>query len=226
MSRLLAIDTATEACSAALWIDGELHEQYAEAPREHAKRLLPMVETLLAEASLKLGDLDALAFGRGPGSFTGVRIAAGMAQGLAFSAGLPVVPVSTLAALAQGAADVEHPRLLAAIDARMGEVYWARYLLGADGLVSLDGDERVCAPEDAPVPSDGGWFGVGSGWKTYEERLATCLGNVVSGFDGARYPRASDVARLAVPVYERGAALPAERAIPVYLRDRVANKPG
>jgi tRNA threonylcarbamoyladenosine biosynthesis protein TsaB len=149
-----------------------------------------------------------------------------MAQGLAFSVGLPVVPVSTLAALAQGAADVEHPRLLAAIDARMGEVYWARYLLGADGLVSLDGDERVCAPEDAPVPSDGGWFGVGSGWKTYEERLATCLGNVVSGFDGARYPRASDVARLAVPVYERGAALPAERAIPVYLRDRVANKPG
>ncbi len=226
MSRLLAIDTATEACSAALWLDGEVREQYAVAPREHARRLLPMVETLLAEAGLALGDLDALAFGRGPGSFTGVRIAAGMAQGLAFSAGLPVVPVSTLAALAQGAASDTRRRLLTAIDARMGEVYWACYVAGTDGLVTPEGDERVCAPGEVPMPEGDGWYGVGSGWAAYAEPLVTRLGGVLAGSDGARYPRAGDVARLAAAAFERGEALPAERAIPVYLRDRVADKPG
>jgi tRNA threonylcarbamoyladenosine biosynthesis protein TsaB len=226
MSRLLAIDTATEACSAALWLDGEVHERYVEAPREHARRLLPMVEELLAEAGLALRDLDALAFGRGPGSFTGVRIAAGMAQGLAFSAGLSVVPVSTLAALAQGVADADHPRLLAAIDARMGEVYWASYVLGADGLVELDGVERVCAPGEVPLPTGGGWYGVGSGWATYAELLDARLGASLVGRDGTRYPRAGDVARLAAAAFAQGSARPAEQAIPVYLRDKVADKPG
>ena len=225
MSRLLAIDTATEACSAALWLDGELRERYVVAPREHARLLLPMVEELLTEAGLALGDLDALAFGRGPGSFTGVRIAAGMAQGLAFSAGLPVVPVSSLAALAQGVAHAEQPRLLAAIDARMGEVYWAQYVLDANGLVVLEGDERVCAPDAVPVPDESGWFGVGSGWQTYAELLQTRLAGVVDGYDGTRFPRATEVARLGAAAFERGAAQPAERAIPVYLRDRVADKP-
>lgn len=226
MNRMLAIDTATEACSAALWLDGEIRERYVVAPREHARLLLPMVEELLAEAGLVLKELDALAFGRGPGSFTGVRIAAGMAQGLAFSADLPVVPVSSLAALAQHAADLGHPSVLSAIDARMGEVYWARYVLGAEGLVELDGEERVCAPGDVPLPAGVDWYGVGSGWATYAETLSVRLGDRLVGCDGTRYPHAGDVARLASAAHANGAALRAEQAIPVYLRDRVADKPG
>jgi tRNA threonylcarbamoyladenosine biosynthesis protein TsaB len=139
---------------------------------------------------------------------------------------LPVVPVSSLAALAQGVAHAEQPRLLAAIDARMGEVYWAQYVLDANGLVVLEGDERVCAPDAVQVPDESGWFGVGSGWQTYAQLLQTRLAGVVDGYDGTRFPRATEVARLGAAAFERGAAQPAERAIPVYLRDRVADKPG
>lgn len=226
MTRLLAIDTATEACSAALWLDGEVREEYAFAPREHARRLLPMIEALLGAAGLALVDLDALAFGRGPGSFTGVRIAASLAQGLAFAARLPVVPVSTLAALAQGAADAGHPRVLAAIDARMGEVYWAGYAVGDDGLVARLGDERVCPPAAVPVPEGDGWFGVGTGWAAHAGTLCTRVGAALGGHDGTGLPRAAAVARLGVAVHARGGAIPAEQALPVYLRDRVAEKPG
>ena len=226
MTRLLAIDTATEACSAAL-VDGRtLTERFEVAPREHARLLLPMVEVLLEEAGLVLADLDAIAFGRGPGSFTGVRIATGMAQGLAFSASLPVVPVSTLAALAQPAADAGHPRVLAAIDARMGEVYWGAFVAGNDGLVVADGPETVCPPEAVPLPPGTDWFGIGTGWGTYENVLHKRTGSAVVASDGEGFPRASAVARLAAVAVARGEVLPAEQALPVYLRDQVADKPG
>ncbi|MGB5065729.1 MAG: tRNA (adenosine(37)-N6)-threonylcarbamoyltransferase complex dimerization subunit type 1 TsaB, partial [Candidatus Competibacter sp.] len=144
--KLLALDTATDACSAAVWVDGVVHERYELAPRRHAALILPMIEAVLAEAGLRPAQLDAVAFGRGPGAFTGVRIAVGIAQGIAFAADLPVVPVSTLAALALGVGrETGHARLAVALDARMSEVYWGTYVVTADDAELL-GEERVCAP--------------------------------------------------------------------------------
>ncbi len=144
--KLLALETATEACSAAVWVDGAVLERYEIAPRRHAVLILPMVEAVLAEAGLTMNQLDAIAVGRGPGAFTGVRIAIGIAQGLAFAGDLPVVPVSTLAALALGAArEMGQTRIATALDARMGEIYWGTWAVSDDG-VALLGEERVCAP--------------------------------------------------------------------------------
>lgn len=219
--RLLALDTSTDACSAALWLDGELRERFMLAPRGHADHILAMVESLLAEAGLRLKDLDALAFGRGPGAFTGVRIATGVVQGLAFGAGLPVVPVSSLAALAQPApAD----RVLAAIDARMDEVYWGVYQRDAGGIVRLVGDERVCPHQQAPVPEGTGWTGIGSGWDRYSTTLLTRLGQAVAGWKPDCYPHAIDVAVLGADRYRQGLAVAPGLALPVYLRDEVVRK--
>ncbi len=224
--KILAIDTCTEACSAALYLEGEVLERYELAPRRHAELLLPMVEGLLAEAGLKLAALDGLAFGRGPGAFTGVRIGVGVAQGLAFGAELPVLPVSTLAALAQQAARTRgHTAFLSAIDARMDEVYFAPYRLGDDGLVAECGEERVCAPGDVSWPGEGEWYGIGSGWQVHAEALAAAGCGVV-GWQGEAYPRAHDIALLGAAMLERGEGLPAEQALPVYLRDKVAKKKG
>ena len=141
--KILALDTATEACSAALLSgDGSVYERHDIAPRRHAELILPMVDGILTEAGLGLNDLDAIAFGRGPGAFTGVRIAAGVTQGLALGAGLPVIPVSSLAALAQPALG-KAAIVLPAIDARMGEVYWAAYESDQDGLVTALAGEQV-----------------------------------------------------------------------------------
>ncbi len=216
--KLLALDTSTDACSAALWLDGEIAERFALG-REHAGRILPMIEELLAEAGLALASLDAIAFGRGPGSFTGLRIAAGVVQGLAFGADRPVVPVSSLAALAQG---VDAPRVLAAFDARMHQVYWGAYARGADGLTALVGVECVVAPDQVPLPDGAGWTGAGTGWDAYAAMLAARLGARVAGRRSGCHPRARDVAALAASAYRAGRAVPAEQAIPVYLRDEVA----
>jgi len=223
--KILAIETATEACSAALWIDGALTSRFEVAPREHTRLILPMMDELLAEAGVGLADLDALAFGRGPGAFTGVRIAAAVIQGAAFGAELPVVPVSTLAALAQQGLDADAPRVLAALDARMGEVYWGAFEADAEGLAVAVGAEQVITPEAVPVPEGQGWRGVGSGWGTYEQILRERLGDRVGDVDPAAYPGAVEVARLAVRDFAAGLAVSAEQALPVYLRDKVAEKP-
>lgn len=219
--KLLAIETSTIACSAALLIDDEIRERYELAPQRHADLLLPMIGELLSEAGLTPMQLDGLAFGRGPGAFTGLRIAAGVAQGIACGADLPVAPVSTLAALAQGAAD-RSTRVLAVMDARMNEVYWGIHEAGADGLMQLRGDERVCAPDAAPLPAGDGWFGAGDGWGAYGEVLRARLGAGLAGDDAARYPRAREVVLLARAIALRGGMVAAEHALPVYLRDRVA----
>ena len=218
--KLLAIDTATEACSAALLYDQELIEEFEIAPRRHAELILPMVDRLLARAALQLADLDALAFGRGPGAFTGVRIAAGVAQGLAFAADLPIVPVSTLAALAVNH-DGDAARLLCAIDARMGEIYWCPFAVDAAGTVAAAGPERVSAPGDVSVPGSGTCFGLGSGWGRYAEILREGLGDEYAGHAGDCYPRARKIAAIARAEFAAGRTLPAEQAVPVYLRDRV-----
>lgn len=221
--KLLSLDTATEACSVALYIDAEISEQYQIAPQRHAELILPMAEQLLADADLSLGQLDAIAFGRGPGSFTGVRIAAGVVQGMAFSADLPVVPVSSLAALAQGAADdAGDSHILAVIDARMSEVYWSAYDIDDNGLVSAIADEQVCAVDVIQLPASDNWLGVGSGWTSYAGELKGLCTNVRVEAD--RFPRARDIARLGIAAFEHGEAVAAEFAVPVYLRDNVAKK--
>ncbi|MCL5801964.1 MAG: tRNA (adenosine(37)-N6)-threonylcarbamoyltransferase complex dimerization subunit type 1 TsaB [Gammaproteobacteria bacterium] len=221
--KLLAIDTSTEACSAALLIGTEVREHFKTAPREHAKLILPMVDGLLVEAGLSLSQLDAIAFGRGPGSFTGLRIATGVVQGLAFGADLPVLPVSTLAALAQGAhTDLGLTHVLATLDARMSEVYWGVYQINNAGMMELHGAEQVCAPGEVALPLDGEWLGAGSGWKEYGAALRERCGTLVYTVMPERLPRARDVALLGVAALQRGLAVSAGQAMPVYLRNQVA----
>ena len=218
--KLLALDTATEACSVALNIDGEVTEHFDVIPRRHSRELLPMVNGILAKAGVTIRDMDALAFGRGPGAFTGLRVATAMAQGLAFAVDLPVIPVSTLAALAQqGLREKGEKRVLSAIDARMGEVYWGAFVEDS-GLMKPVQEEAVVAPEKAEVISDDhNWFGMGTGW-VFREQMAV----KVSGCVTETYPHALDIALLAVADYEAGNLLPAEQAMPVYLRNKVALK--
>lgn len=223
--KLLAIETATEACSAALLIDGEVRLRYQVKQRGHSELILGMMDDLLAEASIKPAQLDAMAFGRGPGSFTGVRIAAGVIQGAAFAADLPVVPVSTLAALAQRAfREKGEPNLLAAFDARMGELYWAAYRVGEQDLVSLLGEEEVATADRVRLPLSGAWYGVGSGWAVAATQLAERLGEDLLGYQAQMYCSAREIAQLAAADFERGLGVAPELALPVYLRDEVAKK--
>ncbi len=226
-TRILAIETATAACSAALYIDGEVEERYALAPRQHAALLLPMVESLLASAELDVRQLDALAFGQGPGAFTGVRIAASAAQGIAFGANLPVVPVSTLAALAAGAMrETGESHVMTALDARMDEVYWGVYTGDAAGLPVLQGRETVAGPDDVPVPGDGDWVAAGSGWGAYAGLLMPRAGERVVRLLPDLEPGAHDVAVIGADRFARGEVGRAGDAVPVYLRDRVVRAPG
>jgi tRNA threonylcarbamoyladenosine biosynthesis protein TsaB len=223
--RILAIETATAACSAALYIDGEISERHVLAPREHALLILPMIEALLAEAGVPVGALDAIAYGRGPGSFTGVRIAASVVQGIAFAAGLPVVAVSTLATLAQGAMrETGENRVMSALDARMAEVYWGLYAREPDGLPRLQGEECVCAPWAVAVPEVGVWIAAGSGWAIYREELLERVGQRVSVLLPDLEPKAGDLVRLAAQRYHQGEILRPEEAVPVYLRDTIVRK--
>jgi tRNA threonylcarbamoyladenosine biosynthesis protein TsaB len=221
--KLLALDTATEACSAALVCNGAASERFELIGRGHAERLLPMAHELLQEAGIGLKDLDAVAFGRGPGGFTGLRIAAGVAQGLAAAAGLPVVAVSDLAALARaGARSSGRRRVLACLDARMGQVYWAAFEVDPDSARPATA-EALCAPEAVQPPPGEPWFGAGHGLSAYPQ-IAARLGASLAGQDPALLPRAADVAALAVPEWRAGRALPAARAQPLYLRDEVVHR--
>lgn len=219
---LLAIDTTESACSAALSHAGSTIERFEPAARRHNEVLLPMVDDLFRSAGLGLSQLDAVAFARGPGSFTGVRIAAAVAQGLAFAGDLPVVPVSSLQALAQGAARVhERDAVLAAFDARMGEVYWGVFARNGDGSVRPLAPERVCAPGDVTAPERRDWSAAGSGWDTYEAALCEALGFVPASATGV-VVHARDVADLALDALAHGMAVGPADALPVYLRDEVA----
>lgn len=218
--RLLAIDTATERCSVALCIDGQVIERAIEMPRGHGDLVLPMVESVLQEAGLKLADLDGIAYGRGPGAFTGVRIAVGVVQGLAFGAGLTTVGVSNLAAVAQQVAQ-PGDRVLVCMDARMEQVYWSSFVREQGSqLVSPLAAERVDAPD---VVAEGDYSTLaGTGFKAYPKltgRLATGTRVVHE----TTLPKASDIALLAEPEFRAGRAKPAAEAEPVYIRDQVAH---
>lgn len=223
--KLLAVETSTDACSAALFIDGEISEKFALAPREHTKLILPMIDELMADAQLRPQQLDAVAVSRGPGSFTGVRIAGGVVQGIAFGADLPVVPVSTLAAIAQDFFNKRQEAELAftAMDARMEEIFWAVYQRNTLGLAKLVGTEMVTPAGEVVFP-DGAGYGVGSGWGVYCSQLAECLGERVQGVEVDVWPRAACIAQLGAYDFAHGLAVPVEQAMPVYLRDKVAKK--
>lgn len=218
---LLALETATESCSVALMRGDELFERSEIAPRRHAELVLPMAEAVLAEAGLARGQLDGIAVGRGPGSFTGVRLAVSMAQGLAMALDVPVVTVSSLAALAMEAPLDDAP-VLALIDARMGEIYAGTFTRDAAGLLQAADAERVCPPQTfQPSLALSGCHVVGSGWGAYGSELKVRLGAPLSAHTQC-YPQARHVARLAAPQFAAGHGTTPEQALPVYLRDKVA----
>lgn len=217
---LLAFELSTEACSVALHVEGRVLERFEIAPRRHAALALPWAEALLDEAGLKRAQLDAVAVGRGPGAFTGVRLAIAIAQGIALALDRPLLAVSTLQALALRAPD-DAEQVLAAIDARMGEVYVARYRRVA-GLLELQGSEQVLAPQAVALPAGVRCHGVGTGFAAADGVLVTHLGGALHSVDAAALPRACDVLTLAVPAFARGEGVAAERVEPAYLRDNVA----
>ncbi|RAP56292.1 tRNA (adenosine(37)-N6)-threonylcarbamoyltransferase complex dimerization subunit type 1 TsaB [Oleiagrimonas sp. MCCC 1A03011] len=218
---ILALETATESCSVALLRGDDLFERSEIAPRRHAELALPMADAVLGEAGLTRADLHGIAVGRGPGSFTGVRLAVSMAQGLALALDLPVVTVSSLAALALEAPHDGAP-VVALIDARMGEIYVATFERGEGGELTLVGEETVCTPErwqpDIDLTS---CHVVGTGWGTYGDALAEKWGAPRSA-EAECYPQARHVARQAALRFAAGDTLAPEQALPVYLRDKVA----
>lgn len=224
--RILAIDTATEACSAALWNDGTINAHFELCPREHTQRILPLVQDILNDNGVMLTDLDALAFGRGPGSFTGVRIGIGIAQGLALGASLPMIGVSTLATMAQGAwRKTGATRVLAAIDARMGEVYWAEYQRDDQGVWQGEETEAVLKPEAVQArlhQLEGEWAIVGTGWQTWPDMAKDTPVHICDG--EVLLPTAEDMLPLACHLFLTGKTVAVEHAEPIYLRNEVAWK--
>jgi len=223
--KLLAIDTVTEACSVALWQDGEITVREAVVKQQHTEMILPMLESVLAETETALSQLDAIAFNRGPGSFTGLRIGAGVTQGLALGLDLPVIPVSSLATLAQGSWRLDaQTQVFACIDARQAEVYWAGYRL-EDGIMVTVTDEHIGPVAAIRINMPGEWYGVGTGFDRYATELARLAGVNWLGTQGERYPLAQDMLPMAQVAWQRREYLPASDAIPVYLRNNVATPP-
>jgi tRNA threonylcarbamoyladenosine biosynthesis protein TsaB len=224
-SRVLAIDTSTEACSAALlWSDGEVRQRFIVTERGHADLILPMIDELLAEAGCKLRNLDGLAFGRGPGGFTGLRIAAGVIQGLAYGAGLRVAPVSSLAAVAFLTSSASPPSagILVCNDARMNELYWGCYRFDpGDPCVPVVLAPEAVGPEDRVQPVPTVLHFAGNGIPRYPALRARLEAAGLSCHEGV-YPRADAIARLGERVLQRGEGVDAADALPVYIRDDVA----
>jgi tRNA threonylcarbamoyladenosine biosynthesis protein TsaB len=216
--KILAIETSCEHASLALLIDDEIVERRLEGHANHSEHLLPTLQGLLAEAQLSLGALDALAFGAGPGAFTGLRLACGVAQGLAMGAALGVVPVCSLAALAlQGEGD----DVFVATDARMGELYCAAYRR-VDGL-PVEVQPLTCSPpQQLTLPSSGHWFVIGSALRAHRAVLERIIGTRSRGWNDAAVPRAREIARIAAQQVRGGHAVPPELAAPLYVRDKVA----
>lgn len=226
--RILALDTATEACSAAVLSPGRRASRYEEVGRGHSDRILAMIDAVLAEAGVALEDLDAVAFGRGPGSFTGARLAASVAQGLAFGARLGVLPASDLQAIAQRVFDAGPAQnVIVCADARMGEVYTGLYHRGARDLAELsEPAERLSAPGAVRLPEGLAHpvHGAGRGFSAHPRLLET-LGGRLDAVHADLLPRAEEIARLAAAGLEAGRLVPPEEAVPTYLRDEVA-RPG
>jgi tRNA threonylcarbamoyladenosine biosynthesis protein TsaB len=218
--RILALDTSTEYLSLALRLDSDTLSRDLRAGQQHSELILPLAQELLAEAGIALRQLDCIAFGQGPGTFTGLRIGCGVAQGLAFGAELPVAPVCTLLALAQGSRE---SRVVACLDARMGEVYHAAYAHNGQGWDVIHAPS-LCAPQDAPGVDGEHWAGVGSGFSAYHEALSARYAGQLQRIDGTLFPHAADIAALAEDMVKAGRTVPPDEAAPLYIRDKVALK--
>jgi tRNA threonylcarbamoyladenosine biosynthesis protein TsaB len=222
--KILALDTSTEYCSVALLRDSEILNQEILAEQRHSELILPMVRRTLDEAGLTLTQLDGIAFGSGPGSFTGLRIACGVTQGLALGADLPVIGICTLEALAQDAGEKGTVAgVIAALDARMSEIYHAAYRRTADGWLPVS-EPALCSPHHAPLVSGNDWTVCGSGFEMYEEILQSryhgCIGHVISGLR----PNARAIVQLAAAEFRKGSGIDPADAAPLYIRNKVALK--
>ncbi len=242
--KILALDTSSNACSVAL-LEGNQQdfsciERFEMAPRQHTQLILPMIDSVLNEAGYDIKQIDVLAFGRGPGAFTGVRVATGVIQAISYGANIPVAQISSLAAIAQAGAEKSH-NLLVANDARMDEVYFAAYEMN-DGFMRLVGSEQVIKPEhltselDTLIQVDDNWMTIGNGWSVYHESLKLILNKYDSVADNSvvdksemsealSYPNARHIAYLALKEVANETLVSAEQVSPVYLRDNVAKKP-
>ncbi len=221
--QILAIDTSTEFLSLALWLDGHVLLRDIHAGQTHSQQILPTLRALLDEAKIELSALNGIAFGAGPGSFTGLRIACGVSQGLAFGANLPVVAVSTLQALAQQSGA---EKAIACLDARMGEIYHAAYEKQNGEWLEVS-VPALFKPEEAPKLTGNNWVGVGTGWLVYPDVLQTVYGEHLREMpapDHSSHPNATSIAELALPTFEAGLARPAYEAAPIYIRNKVALK--
>jgi tRNA threonylcarbamoyladenosine biosynthesis protein TsaB len=217
---ILALDTSTEFLSLALQFRGRVYARHLHAGQSHSQRILPLLRELLDEAGAGMQDLQGIAFGAGPGSFTGLRIGCGVAQGLAFGANLPVIGISTLLALAEASG---HTHVIACLDARMGEVYHAAYVREGAGWQTLVAP-GLHKPDAVPAVEGDGWTGVGSGWAVYGEQLAAQYGQQVGLVMAERFPEARAMLTLALPLFAEGLGSPAAEAAPIYIRNRVALK--
>lgn len=217
---ILAIETSTEYCSVALWQDGTIISRCDLVGQKHSEVLMEMLDGMLKDAGCRIQDMDGIAFGKGPGSFTGVRIACGVAQGLALGADLPVAGICTLEALAQASGK---PRVIVALDARMGEIYHAVYEKRDDVWVMLS-EPCLCKPEHAPSVPGEGWFGAGSGFATHGAALADRYAGQLQGVDEVAVPQAAAIAVLGAAQFAQGRGVDAAQALPLYLRDKVALK--
>jgi len=224
--RILAIDTATEVCSVAVWNNGEICTLLEVCPRKHTQYILPMIQKILANSELSLHQLDALAFGRGPGSFTGTRIGIGISQGLALGADLPMISVSTLQTLAQGEWRQSGSRkVLVAIDARMGEIYWGQFIQSTPGCWLGTDSEAVITPKQALIYSQslvGHWVTVGTGWQTYPDLIANSRAVLLTG--QLTLPQAEDMLPLALQSWYDKNIIKAEEAELIYLRNEMTWK--
>jgi tRNA threonylcarbamoyladenosine biosynthesis protein TsaB len=223
---ILALDTCTENCSVALRINNELYAISQPTQRGHSDLILGMMDSLFLQSQTSINDVEAVVFGRGPGSFTGVRVGVAVAQGIAFAKAIPVVPISTLASVAQRAIEQHNAaRVAVAIDARMGEVY-AAHFQNQNGLAVLLDDEQVCAPDHFSPLDKRTWFAAGTGWREYEAALTQQFTDQLVDMDSELKPDATTMLTLASKKIEKGGLISAEQALPVYLRNDVAKKKG
>lgn len=219
--KILALETSTEYCSVALYLDGKILNKEILAERRHSEILLPMVQEILAEAELTLRQIDGIAFGAGPGSFTGLRIACGVAQGLAYAVTLPVVGISTLTAVAQ---KIRKQKVIVALDARMGEIYHAAYQQLTSHTWEIISPPILCSPQHSPAIAGNEWNGCGSGFEVYSKELALIYNNNLEQIHYGFHPQAGEIAQLALPKFTDGSAADPANTAPIYIRNKVALK--